>query len=391
MNTTKLYILLFFGFLLSSNLFATSLHVRHGETKIINGDLTVNERDYITVDAGGILIVKGTVHLNGHVTMIPRHGRPSFNPIYTQIQNNGDIIIEKNVIIKNAIDYHAGSHASLSILGERVNAQGTDAGRHGNAHGINKIEGHPGTHNFVGPNLQMNGMAQEFFGGGGGYGGHTTAMTKNNIDQVPQHVKDLIFQHFPNSLAATNLPIELSSFNVIVDENAIVATWITAQEINTKSFTVEKSIDGKNYTVVEKDIEAAGNSDVELTYEITDMDHNSSSSVYYRLTEYDLDGKSESWIKEVHLENEVSSHVISVYPDPADSQFNVILNLIKGDKATYELVQAETGVMIPLENKEEYNNGKAEFNVSHLNEGIYILLVKINGKPAYNKELIIKH
>ncbi|MBB6459496.1 T9SS type A sorting domain-containing protein [Flammeovirga kamogawensis] len=391
MNTTKIYILLFFGFLFSSNLFATSLHIRRGETKIINGDLTVNRGESITVDPGGVLIVKGSVKLNGYVTTIARHGPPSFNPRYIYIRNNGDIVVEKNVAINNAVNYTAGLHASLSILGERVNAAGTYAGRHGHVTGTNKIEGHPGTHNYVGPNLHMNGMAQEFFGGGGGYGGHTTAMTKNNIDQIPSHVKDLILQHFPNSLAATNLPIELSSFNVVIDGNAVIASWVTAQEINTKSFTVEKSADGRNFEVIEENIEAAGNSEEELEYEITDMGHNTSATVYYRLTEYDLDGKSESWIKEVHLKNEASSHVISVYPDPADSNFNVVLNLIQGDKATYELVQAESGKMISLENKEEFDNGKAEFNVSHLNEGIYVLLVKINGKPAYNKELIIKH
>ena len=55
------------------------------------------------------------------------------------------------------------------------------------------------------------------------------------------------------------LPIELLSFNAIINSDHVDVTWETATEINNDHFTIERSKDGTNFEKV-TDVQGAGNS-----------------------------------------------------------------------------------------------------------------------------------
>jgi hypothetical protein len=84
------------------------------------------------------------------------------------------------------------------------------------------------------------------------------------------------------------LPIELILFNGSSEGNYNHITWSTASESNNDYFTVEKTIDGKSFTVVGI-VGGAGNSTVRNDYT---LDDNNISQVinYYRLKQTDYDG-----------------------------------------------------------------------------------------------------
>lgn len=114
--------------------------------------------------------------------------------------------------------------------------------------------------------------------------------------------------------ASNPLPIELLSFDAIAEGNNVLVDWKTASEENNEYFIVERSKDGINSEFVGR-IEGAGNSNQILTYSIVDENPYNGIS-YYRLAQYDYDGKSESfsWVA-VHVENkEVAS--VQIYPNP---------------------------------------------------------------------------
>jgi hypothetical protein len=108
------------------------------------------------------------------------------------------------------------------------------------------------------------------------------------------------------------LPIELLSFNASPDSGKVKATWVTATEINSDYFEVQKTIDGNSYSKVAV-VKAAGNSIYNRYYQAYDWLPYPGTS-YYRLKQTDLDGSFKySNDVVVHFDNSP----FSLFPNPA--------------------------------------------------------------------------
>jgi large repetitive protein len=106
-----------------------------------------------------------------------------------------------------------------------------------------------------------------------------------------------------NVACNNSLPIKLSYFEAIQDENNVVVSWITAQEIDSDKFQVLKSTDARNFEAIGT-IKAAGNSKDNRYYHFTDTAPFEGIS-YYRLKSIDTDGTSElSKIASVRFEKD---------------------------------------------------------------------------------------
>jgi hypothetical protein len=88
------------------------------------------------------------------------------------------------------------------------------------------------------------------------------------------------------------LPVELSYFEVVAHPMFNLINWTTESENNSNYFDLESSIDGENWKVVTTS-PAAGNSNEEIRYSYIDNDL--SEIVYYRLQQFDIDGKYETF------------------------------------------------------------------------------------------------
>jgi hypothetical protein len=87
------------------------------------------------------------------------------------------------------------------------------------------------------------------------------------------------------------LPIELISFEGISKNTYNYLFWKTASEYNNDYFTIEKTLDGINFTPI-ANINGAGNSNMVLNYDY--IDYNIINTItYYRLKQTDYDGKYE--------------------------------------------------------------------------------------------------
>lgn len=84
------------------------------------------------------------------------------------------------------------------------------------------------------------------------------------------------------------LPIELISFKGTPEERCNKIEWITASEIYNDYFTLEKTYDGVNYSIVTI-VNGAGYSTQLKTYYFED--YNPNDLTYYRLKQTDFDGK----------------------------------------------------------------------------------------------------
>ncbi|QHL87062.1 T9SS type A sorting domain-containing protein [Nibribacter ruber] len=112
------------------------------------------------------------------------------------------------------------------------------------------------------------------------------------------------------------LPVELALFEGISRGNRVELKWTTATEINNDRFEVERSMDGKEFSVIGT-VHGAGTSNTLQTYSFSDMEA-SEGTVYYRLNQIDFDGSHEysKVIAVQHARAGNQGMSVKLYPNP---------------------------------------------------------------------------
>ncbi|MCC3157558.1 hypothetical protein LJ737_09925 [Hymenobacter sp. 15J16-1T3B] len=91
-----------------------------------------------------------------------------------------------------------------------------------------------------------------------------------------------------NACRSTPLPVQLTSFTGSYLGRQVQLDWVTAQEKDAESFTVERSVDGKSFEAVTT-VRAAGTSTTRREYRYLDATMRPGLN-YYRLKQADFDG-----------------------------------------------------------------------------------------------------
>lgn len=177
------------------------------------------------------------------------------------------------------------------------------------------------------------------------------------------------------------VPVELLSFSAEQQEANVLVSWATATEENNDFFTVEKSIDGKNFEVIGI-VQGAGFSLEELDYEF--VDENPIAGInYYRLKQTDFDGQFEYFdIKSVDFEGNTR---VVVYPNPATN--NVVINTTIQDEVTVQIFNL-TGQLV-YQNNQRIDN-QLNVNLADFANGTYLVRVTNSETQAviYQDKLI---
>jgi len=140
-----------------------------------------------------------------------------------------------------------------------------------------------------------------------------------NLESLPPNTSYLSFYSAPLELGSCiydttgsligALPISLEFFKVEVFESCNKIKWKTLSEINNNYFTLEGSEDGIHWRVLFQ-VDGAGNSSPPKLY--TYNDYKGFNTIYYKLTQYDLDGVSgESFV--VTALNDSPKHLVCIY------------------------------------------------------------------------------
>ena len=180
------------------------------------------------------------------------------------------------------------------------------------------------------------------------------------------------------------LPVELLSFTGNCSEGQTILTWQTASEFNSSYYSLEKSKDGEDWREINNQ-PAAGNSTSLLTYQFVD-NTDSGDATYYRLTQVDENGESETF-NTILVSCNDDSDLFKTLPNPSDVSFQVLVkNESLVGKATMRLVDTK-GTVVSIK-EVEITEGT---NLFYLNEnvtpGIYYLSIS-NGT---NSTEVIKH
>lgn len=168
------------------------------------------------------------------------------------------------------------------------------------------------------------------------------------------------------------LPVLWKSFDISKAGSKAILRWSTATELNNKGFTVQRSNDGEAWSNLAFVASKAtnGNSTQPLHYDFTDngpLD----GTVYYRLQQTDLDGKSDhSAVKHLEFGN---AGRISVSPNPAKDE---VIVSGTGNKATLKIVGI-TGVTIKTQ---VLTGRRTTVDIRHLPAGMYYFIIEENNQ-----------
>ena len=219
-----------------------------------------------------------------------------------------------------------------------------------------------------------------------GFTGLTTTFTYHLTDNGFSPVVSDIGQVTIN-FADISLPVELVSFSAVLNTDAIDLKWTTASEKNVSHFSIEKSLDGQNYSEAGI-VFAYGNSSETLKYSFTDKNINTvkAGTIYYRLRSVDIDGSYEySVIRMITIGNQNRQSLsIQTYPNPVINDLRITIpSGWQGKKVVYELInsngQTATKTIAGTAGQTE------SISVNSLAPGLYIVRAICGGAVAQQK------
>ena len=177
-------------------------------------------------------------------------------------------------------------------------------------------------------------------------------------------------------IANTNLPVNIVAFTAsLIDHEKVLLNWVTATEINTISFNIQLSTNGKDFETI-GNVRAKGKG----SYQYQAPPPPKGGILYYRLQIIDKDGSSTySEIRKLSIIN----YQLSIYPNPAKDFITIESNNIQQIK-----VVDNTGRTV-LHKKLETVSSITKMDVSGLTKGLYLMqVINTNGETKTEKLII---
>lgn len=184
--------------------------------------------------------------------------------------------------------------------------------------------------------------------------------------------------------AESLLPIELLTFNAqLTTAGDVDITWSTAAEKDNDFFTIERSLDGQNFFVLDT-LGGAGNSHTLREYTYTDAAPVAGYN-YYRLKQTDYDGKFEYFdmVTVVNDKAKPELSMISIGPNPYRDQFEVSFYSIDNNAVHLKLMDMRGKTIFSKSLEAEKGlNSYTYVDQSNLQPGIYLFTIVQKGTPA---------
>jgi len=179
------------------------------------------------------------------------------------------------------------------------------------------------------------------------------------------------------SIMGQALPVTILTFEITKKSSSSVLTFSTATETNNDYFTIERSVDGRQYEVI-GEIKGAGNTTEEKRYEYADENPVTGIN-YYRIKQTDYDGRySYSEIRSVRHKG-ISN--VSITPRTTEGRLDINTELEDYTIAIYNAAGQEVKKMTGMSLDQS-------ISLETLHAGVYF--VKINSRSESETVRIVK-
>ncbi|WP_299568147.1 phospholipase D-like domain-containing protein [uncultured Pedobacter sp.] len=171
--------------------------------------------------------------------------------------------------------------------------------------------------------------------------------------------------------SVNTLPVSLTNFEAVKNNNSVNLTWETASEQNNSHFDVLKSVDGKNWQLLTSVLGGA-NSNKVMKY--SSKDNRPAFGInYYQLKQVDFDGTSS--LSKIEAVNFSISNEESLKVNYANNTLKLFINKTLAERAEIAIYSVD-GRKISAK-KTYVNNGAAVITLPiTLAKGIYLVKVK---------------
>jgi hypothetical protein len=196
---------------------------------------------------------------------------------------------------------------------------------------------------------------------------------------------------FTIGTAFNPLPVEFISIKGYSETEKNKITWQTATEINNSHFVVERLVHGHEWDSIGI-VAAANNSTTIHNYEFLDYNISNLTFAYYRVVQYDYDGKSKAsrivYVDRVALSN--TGNLIKTGPNPADRYIDIVINDELFNTNTYRVeITSVLGVNVY---DAELSQATTRIDLSALPSGNYVIeLMNAAGTSPVFEKIIIRH
>lgn len=162
----------------------------------------------------------------------------------------------------------------------------------------------------------------------GGIG--TTLITASQIGNASYNPATNVLQ--PLIVNTVVLPVNLVNFTAVVANASNRINWMTTNEINNDYYTIERSSDGINYSLMNT-LQSNTSNGLQHSYELYDYAPNVGIN-FYRLTQFDKDGKSQILGIRTCTFRQLGSASAKLYPNPSTGNLYLQLSGYSGTQVS---------------------------------------------------------
>jgi hypothetical protein len=179
------------------------------------------------------------------------------------------------------------------------------------------------------------------------------------------------------------LPVVLSGFDVQRNNNEVLATWQTQQEINTSRFEIERAFENNSFQKIGS-IDAAGTSNSLKTYTFSDKSNISKGISFYRIKMIDKDGVF-TYTETKTVKGSGANFDFAIFPNPSNGNANVTINGLN-EPTEVQLLDV-SGRLI----KSVILNNTNTTQLNNLQKGSYFVRItgKVTGTTSVKKLSVI--
>lgn len=177
------------------------------------------------------------------------------------------------------------------------------------------------------------------------------------------------------------VPVSLLRFTVEKGKLSNRLSWSTAQEINSRSFIIQRSSNGIDFTSI-SDLTANGNSNRIIDYSFIDEAPVTGIN-YYRLKMLAIDNSSK-YSNIVSVKNDALNG-LAVYPNPASNEINIGFDAEKISMAEISIYDVNGKLVYESMMQANKGNNIAIVNTHDFAAGAYIVKVKTTGSLMVQK------
>jgi len=189
----------------------------------------------------------------------------------------------------------------------------------------------------------------------------------------------------------TALPVELTTFDAVREDGAVVLRWETATETNNAGFAVERSVEGAWQEVTF--VAGAGTTSQLQTYRYADTDlPYEAETIAYRLKQVDTNGTS-TYSDEVEIQRGTPARLVlhGNVPNPVRAQTTLRYALPTAGPvqvSVYDLMGRRIATLVS--GTQSAGRKEVVFRAQGLASGMYFVRLRANGQTLTQRLTVVR-